>query len=199
MIRAPASVWSSHLIWSSPRELQEHQSSNTFLSSNILLLIDLTVDFYSGCASLQLSLYDRVHQSDKWGVEVRKNPLSFFSFFSFCLCGGKILSGLHFYACVLLCLLSVTVQRYCWLLHFIVHIYFGSAKPFFKHPDKGHVSECYSAVASAFLSLLWSETHQLVIGGVGVVVGVRLGDAHGHTVGKNGKQDENIKRLKDCS
>lgn len=37
------------------------------------------------------------------------------------------------------------------------------------------------------------ETHQLVIGGVGVVVGVRLCDAHGDTVGENGKKNKNVK------
>lgn len=40
-------------------------------------------------------------------------------------------------------------------------------------------------------------THQLVIGGVGVVVGVRLGDAHGHAVGEYGEENENIKGLED--
>lgn len=41
------------------------------------------------------------------------------------------------------------------------------------------------------------ETHQLVIGGVGVVVGVGLGDAHGHAVGEYGEEDENVKGLED--
>lgn len=31
------------------------------------------------------------------------------------------------------------------------------------------------------------ETHQFVIGRVGVIIRVWLGDAHGHTVGENGK------------
>ncbi|TNN73251.1 hypothetical protein EYF80_016414 [Liparis tanakae] len=43
------------------------------------------------------------------------------------------------------------------------------------------------------------QTHQLVVGRVGVVIGVRLGDAHGHAVGKNGQQNENIKWLEECS
>lgn len=34
---------------------------------------------------------------------------------------------------------------------------------------------------------LYLETHQLVIGRVGVVVRVRLCNAHGYTVGKNSK------------
>lgn len=41
------------------------------------------------------------------------------------------------------------------------------------------------------------ETHQLVIGGVGVVVGVGLGDAHGHAVGEYGQEDEDVKGLED--
>lgn len=41
------------------------------------------------------------------------------------------------------------------------------------------------------------ETHQFVIGGVGVIIGVRLGHAHGHTVGKYGEKNENIKGLED--
>lgn len=43
------------------------------------------------------------------------------------------------------------------------------------------------------------ETHQLVIGGVGVVIRVRLCDAHGYTVGENGKKNENIKGPEDGS
>lgn len=34
-----------------------------------------------------------------------------------------------------------------------------------------------------------------MIGSVGVVIGVRLGDAHGHTVGKYGEKNEDIKGL----
>lgn len=41
------------------------------------------------------------------------------------------------------------------------------------------------------------ETHQLVIGGVGVVVGVGLGDAHGHAVGEYGEEDENVEGPED--
>lgn len=36
-----------------------------------------------------------------------------------------------------------------------------------------------------------------MVGGVGVVVGVGLGDAHGHTVGKYGEKNENIEGLED--
>lgn len=48
---------------------------------------------------------------------------------------------------------------------------------------------------SRTLTVRHGETHQLVIGGVGVVVGVRLGDAHGHAVGEYGEENENIKGL----
>lgn len=37
-----------------------------------------------------------------------------------------------------------------------------------------------------------------MVGSVGVVIGVRLGDAHGHTVGKNSEQNENIERPEGC-
>lgn len=36
-----------------------------------------------------------------------------------------------------------------------------------------------------------------MIGGVGVVVGVGLGDAHGHAVGEYGEENENVKGLED--
>ena len=37
-------------------------------------------------------------------------------------------------------------------------------------------------------------THQVVIGGVGVIVWVGFGDSHSDTVGKDGEEDEYIER-----
>ena len=37
-------------------------------------------------------------------------------------------------------------------------------------------------------------THQIVIGGVGVIVWVGFGDSHSDTVGEDGEEDEYIER-----